>query len=169
MSELSKAAEQAITTLMASTKYVEGCANAPMVACWREHFDEMDKAINALRAALAEPEQSEPVMWAWQRDDGSWYDASATEHSAGMKPLIDTPPRREPLTEAQALSLWRTSEFRGNGGQADWFAEGIRAAEKHHGITGEKTKPLSDAEVTEAACSIDAALRVHLKGTGEKT
>jgi len=61
MSDLRKAAEQAIATLIASTKYVEGCANARMVEGWGEHFDDMDKAISALKAALAEPEQSEPV------------------------------------------------------------------------------------------------------------
>ena len=41
-----------------------------------------------------------------------------------------------PLTDEQILSMWRSSKFRGNGGQADWFCEGIRAAEAHHGITG---------------------------------
>jgi len=43
-----------------------------------------------------------------------------------------------PLTDTQILSMWKSSEFRGNGGQADWFCEGIRAAEAHHGITGGK-------------------------------
>ena len=45
---------------------------------------------------------------------------------------------REPLTDEQIWSMWMSSEFRGNGGQADWFCEGIRAAEAHHGITGGK-------------------------------
>jgi len=45
---------------------------------------------------------------------------------------------REPLTDEQILSMWKSSEFRGKGGQADWFCEGIRAAEAHHGITGGK-------------------------------
>jgi len=43
-----------------------------------------------------------------------------------------------PLTDEQILSMWKSSEFRGKGGQADWFCEGIRAAEAHHGITGGK-------------------------------
>ena len=38
-------------------------------------------------------------MWAWQRDDGSWYDASATHHSRGMKPLYASPPPAEPAVE----------------------------------------------------------------------
>ena len=37
-------------------------------------------------------------MWAYQYSDGSWHDASATEHSAGMKPLYPAP---QP-TQAQA-------------------------------------------------------------------
>ena len=41
-----------------------------------------------------------------------------------------------PLTDEQIRSMWKSSEFRGNGGQVDWFCEGIRAAEAHHGITG---------------------------------
>ena len=41
-----------------------------------------------------------------------------------------------PLTDEQIRSMWLSSEFRGNGGQVDWFCEGIRAAEAHHGITG---------------------------------
>jgi len=43
-----------------------------------------------------------------------------------------------PLTDEQIRSMWLSSEFRGNGGQVDWFCEGIRAAEAHHGITGGK-------------------------------
>ena len=41
-----------------------------------------------------------------------------------------------PLTDEQIRSMWKSSEFRGNGGQVDWFCEGIRAAEAHHRITG---------------------------------
>ena len=43
-----------------------------------------------------------------------------------------------PLTDEQIRSMWKSSEFRGNGGQVDWFCEGIRAAEARHGITGGK-------------------------------
>ena len=55
------------------------------------------------RAALAKwgaqpAVAGEPVMWAYQYSDGSWHDASATEHSSGMKPLYPAP---QP-TQAQA-------------------------------------------------------------------
>jgi hypothetical protein len=42
----------------------------------------------------------------------------------------------EPLTDAAVQKMWYSSEFRGSGGQVDWFEEGVRAAEKHHGIGG---------------------------------
>ena len=41
---------------------------------------------------------------------------------------------KKPLTDDEVLKMWRVSNFRGSGGQADWFAEGIRAAERAHGI-----------------------------------
>lgn len=41
---------------------------------------------------------------------------------------------RKPLSDEQRRQMWRNSEFRGNGGQIDWFIEGTRAAERYHGI-----------------------------------
>lgn len=38
------------------------------------------------------------------------------------------------LTDEQRMEMWRTTKFRGNGGQVDWFIEGTRAAEAAHGI-----------------------------------
>ena len=46
---------------------------------------------DALRAELAEIAADEPVMFAYEYSDGSWHDASSTEHSAGMKPLFTRP------------------------------------------------------------------------------
>ncbi|WP_158534266.1 hypothetical protein [Paracidovorax avenae] len=44
------------------------------------------------------------------------------------------PVARKPLTDEQRRQMWRTSSFRGTGGQLDWFVEGTRAAEQYHGI-----------------------------------
>jgi hypothetical protein len=130
MSDLRKAAmQQAINTI--------GYYSS---VCGEDDQDTPAKqAQAALRAALAEPEQSEPDAYIhrqgthWELSENPLLD---DEKARGWteEPLFAHPPRREPLTEAQALHLWRTSEFRGSGGQADWFAEGIRAAEIHHGI-----------------------------------
>lgn len=45
--------------------------------------------------------------------------------------------KTKPLTDEQRRQIWRDSQFRGNGGQIDWFIEGTRAAERAHGIGGE--------------------------------
>ena len=71
------------------------------------------KAITALRAALAEPVQ-EPVAWKlWDEDPqggGDWryYDAkdfkngiNPTEYFDGLVPLYAAPPQRKPLTEEE--------------------------------------------------------------------
>ena len=41
---------------------------------------------------------------------------------------------RSPLKAAQIDEMWRATTFSGNGGQYDWFVEGIRAAERAHKI-----------------------------------
>lgn len=62
----------------------------------------MQAEIDELRAALQELnlqyisdfgqlQEQEPVMYAFERPDGTWHDASQVEHSAGMKPLYASP------------------------------------------------------------------------------
>lgn len=52
-------------------------------------------ALEGWRAAHEAKQAGEAVMFAWRRDDGSYYDASCTEHSAGMHPLYAHPPKAE--------------------------------------------------------------------------
>lgn len=54
-----------------------------------------------------------------------------------LEKVSASPPASKPLTDEQRMEMWRTTKFRGNGGQVDWFIEGTRAAEAAHGITGE--------------------------------
>jgi hypothetical protein len=84
----------------------------------------------------------EPV--AWMDKDGDLITNNTHEKFGGgkvalCKCLCATPsPAAQPavpLTDEQRMELWRTTEFRGNGGQIDWFIEGTRAAEAAHGIT----------------------------------
>lgn len=80
----------------------------------------------------------EPVMWAYQYSDGSWHDASATEHSAGMKPLYPDPQPTQaqagavPLTDEQieALPMWK----RFVGLWPETRREIVRIIESAHGI-----------------------------------
>ena len=41
---------------------------------------------------------------------------------------------QQALEDDEVRRMWRGSEFRGNGGQIDWFTEGVRAGERAHGI-----------------------------------
>ena len=78
----------------------------------------------------------------WRRDAGyvPWVDGgnSLKQDDARKiaRAVVSSAAPVVPLTDEQIRSMWKSSEFRGNGGQADWFCEGIRAAEAHHGITG---------------------------------
>lgn len=108
----------------------------------RTPIPETAAAIAALRACLAEPEP-EPVAWRVMLPDGYQfvYDERmlrVIDESihATRQPLYTTPPTRRPLTDEEADALWRTTSFRGNGGQRCWFVEGIRVAERAHKITG---------------------------------
>ena len=88
--------------------------DAELLAEWDRvsHIAEAgQRRLACLRAVLAKwgtpAGAGEPVMWAYQYSDGSWHDASATEHSAGMKPLYPPP---QP-TQAQAGAVPLTCEW----------------------------------------------------------
>jgi hypothetical protein len=64
--------------------------------------------------AAMKHEQAEPVMFAWKRDDGTYYDASGTEHSKGMHPLYaatkheQAEPVLYQVTSEIARGVWTT-------------------------------------------------------------
>lgn len=119
------------------------------------HGAKAEAACAALREALAAPEP-QPVAYLVE----GWHDGKLISHiphltledakasaavfsqhytTTKLVPLYAAPAAPVvPLTDEQIWSMWMSSEFRGNGGQADWFCEGIRAAEARHGITGGK-------------------------------
>jgi hypothetical protein len=45
--------------------------------------------------------QGEAVMWAYKSHDGTWSDASRTEHSSGMYPLYERPSTQQDSLAAQ--------------------------------------------------------------------
>ena len=61
---------------------------------------------------------------------------------------VAEPPQRRLLTDEERQAMWQASDFRGNGGQRDWFIAGIRAAEVAHGITEKQAEPVVDRAVT---------------------
>lgn len=74
----------------------------------------------------------------WKEGDGIHpdYDTLALHDVAKLYAKYDdlyqkAHPAPAPLSDEQLYDLWFKSEFRGSGGQADWFREGFRAAERH--------------------------------------
>lgn len=114
----------------------------PPQDAWKYHRVEnkADKAIAAIKEALAQPEQ-EPVAWAMLHDNGDFIDAINLEEHARVEgqykhPLYTTPPQRKPLTNEQINEI--ADEFIVNyripaGSQYDF----VRAIEAAHGIKGE--------------------------------
>ena len=50
--------------------------------------------------------KGEPVMFAWKRNDGTYHDASGTEHSCGMHPLFaHAEPEPQPAQDAAAYMI----------------------------------------------------------------
>jgi hypothetical protein len=198
MSEaLRKAAEQALAALKTSIEF----ANHMGVGGWQPTAMQCHEAVASLKAALAEPEQSEPVAvfyrcnncghayegepptqcdcmegtgfdrveyfahpqrrepeqsepacYQYQDRDGQWcnfvsekhYEDTKLDGNWPIRALYTAPPRREPLSDEQILSMPSLPDAK----QLDWDLYGVmdddnlrfaRAIEQAHGITGEKT------------------------------
>jgi hypothetical protein len=119
MTDLRTAAQQALEALEKSETWVpdEGFGMLRLEA-QRKH----EAAITALRAALEQPEQAEPVAWmyvgltvtnnmhgphlVWKPEQ---MDAMSAEKGVVASPLYTHPPRREwrSLSEEEIESLWR--------------------------------------------------------------
>ena len=93
--------------------------------------DAKEKAIAACEAAL-EAKDEPPRFPTMLRK--MW---SGTEVQEWVNENWQALPQRKPLTDEERFKMWSETDFRGSGGQYDWFVEGIRAAEAAHGIKGE--------------------------------
>ena len=123
MTTLREAAEMALEVLE------ESCFPRMSI----KHYKLYDDAIDALEAALAQPEP-EPV--AWMDSDGDVYPMPETE---GWRPphtlLYTHPPQRQPLTDEELVDIVGNCAADSGG----WFRYHAfaRAIERAHGI-GEK-------------------------------
>ena len=93
----------------------------------------LDKAITALKEALAQPEQ-EPVAIVDANDDGYWAEILPDRSVKVGQLLYTTPPQRKPLTDEEIASIYMNHTDRPL--HAQWnFARAIEAA---HGIKEKK-------------------------------
>ena len=90
---------------------------------------EIDTAMDAIREALAEPEQ-EPVAWAHQPPGMSTIYSIDPISGPDSIPLYAAPSARKPLTDSEVFNL-AADYYEGYGFKAAEFA---RAIERAHGI-----------------------------------
>lgn len=98
-------------------------------------------AMGALRAALTEPVQ-EPVAWMVYIEDGK--SVCVTDNPNDLVgayralPIYTTPPQRKPLTEEEIemayREIWRALPTDFEHTSSGWIEQGIKYAERAHGI-----------------------------------
>ena len=125
MTTLREAAQQALEALAVATN----CLDGYYIPRGQTTLPEIEDAIAALKAALAEPVQ-EPVAWRYKYSDGFWRFSNGSRVN-GCDPiesqaLYTAPPRRKPLTEEEIDALALVNSYLA-------FA---RAIERAHGIGG---------------------------------
>ena len=118
MSDLRKAAQQALGALKAGTDV------DPIFA---------GETIDALRAALAQPEQ-EPVAWINEHGHSD-RGLDAILDPTGWTPLYAHPPQRKPLTEDEIFRVaYAEFPYWSQDIQSAFVTQFARAIEKAHGI-----------------------------------
>lgn len=133
MSDLRKAAEQAIA-LICSARLCE----VNSMSSRQEMLRLLIEAIEALRAALAKPEQ-EPVGWAYVNSDGECeqieYDDTPPDDPS-ITLLYAASPQRKPLTDEAYRQLMKHAHRLANDGHGE-LAQYLRdAIDIAHGIGG---------------------------------
>jgi hypothetical protein len=107
-------------------------------------YEDAARLRDALRAALAQPEQ-EPVAWRYRYSDGYWRFSNGSRVNGcdpvEAQPLYTHPaepePPPEPIHEDKIRAEFREMDrccLPGEMTVEDWFEAGVRFAEKHHEI-----------------------------------
>jgi hypothetical protein len=102
MSDLKKAAQQALEALEGCVKALDAL-HAPGDSIYTRASDLADRAEIALRAALAQQQEQEPVAWRykgmmsmpWSLSDDGYYVSRKRDKGYTVEPLFTHPPRRE--------------------------------------------------------------------------
>jgi len=99
---------------------------------------QVGRAIDEIRAYIAAEPEAEPYAWAWDEIMSDGLEPVAdidkpvdNEHRTNIRPLYTRPePARKPMSEEEIDEELETNEYY----CAKSFADGVRFAEKHHGI-----------------------------------
>lgn len=111
---------------------LEALENLPALNWIPEKDMQVQKAITAIREALAQPEHG-PIACIGTNGELMWLNKPKVVYSKPI-PLYTTPPQRKPLTDEEIDSL-RSGYQSGRIGS---FVGLCRAIEAAHGITGEQ-------------------------------
>jgi hypothetical protein len=126
---------EALEQLVIGTEYEEAVAT--------------EKIITALRAALEQPEQAEPVAWLYRHKTQPWKQATVVQRMDHLRgsdewhevPLYTRPPRRE--TEPAAFdALVAISLLTHLGGEVADYADVVDAVRRLHALNGELLEAL---------------------------
>jgi hypothetical protein len=118
-----------------SVRYHRGCAS--MANADFDYFGDLPEGNYSL--CVVAPQQAEPVR---MNDPTPPFPLHSSATKQQAEQAVE-PPQRRSLTDEERQAMWQASDFRGNGGQRDWFIEGIRAAEVAHGITAKQSEPVA--------------------------
>ena len=136
MTDLRQAAQQALEALEVATN----CLDGYYIPRGKTTLPEIEDAITALKAALAEPvEPVEPVAWTLTKtltkretttNGYLWFSDPV---NSSWTPLYAHPPQRKPLTEEEIQAAWDSVDMRHPRGNETRIAF-ARAIERAHGI-----------------------------------
>jgi len=113
MNDLRTAAQQALEALEVATN----CLDGYYIPRGKTTLPEIEDAIEALRAALADGDKLSP--------------GEPVTRLFGTLPVYDTPPQRKPLTQEEAIALWAD---RSDGPRKGEIVGYCRAIERAHNI-----------------------------------
>jgi hypothetical protein len=129
MSDLLTAARQALEAL--EWNHNTDLDDIPACEQWAKMLKEN---ITALRQAIEQAEQQEPVAW---RYNGNLHEFDPSDWATGpVTPLYTTPPQRKPLTDEEVVALFNRLCQERSAWPERRYRDFARWVERAHGIGG---------------------------------
>lgn len=120
-------ARVAILKVVTALEQASAPAPAQQVEALKAHMDLVEKFMRSTHKSCTAIADMDRLGAAYSKQIEASYRAAL----ASKPPATE---QREPLTDEQKTAMWRASTFRGNGGQFDWYCQGIAEAERAHSI-----------------------------------